>query len=150
GYVLIPFLPNSWTMYITALLLMLICVVYFVLWGHRTASPLTIALIAGISAGALGVYGDYKRHHGPNEKFFGNSNFGMLQVVDVGSTRFYLNDYLVQNTYDPAEKKSMALFTYMLHGLARCYTTNIEDALCIGLGVGVVPMQFARDGARVD
>jgi spermidine synthase len=34
--------------------------------------------------------------------------------------------------------------------LARAYTTNIADVLCIGLGVGIVPMDFARQGAHVD
>jgi spermidine synthase len=38
----------------------------------------------------------------------------------------------------------------MLNGLARVYTTNIQDVLCIGLGVGIAPMDFARSGARVD
>jgi SAM-dependent methyltransferase len=38
----------------------------------------------------------------------------------------------------------------MLAGLARCYTTNIQDVLCIGLGIGIVPMDFARHGAKVE
>src|SRR6185436_7547357 len=87
---------------------------------------------------------------GMEEKFHGNSNFGMLQVFDMNESRYYLNDYLVQNTYDPEEHQSTSMFTYMLHGLARVYSSNIQDVLCIGLGVGIVPMEFARDGARVD
>ncbi|HMJ90441.1 MAG TPA: fused MFS/spermidine synthase, partial [Candidatus Acidoferrum sp.] len=157
GYVLVPFLPNSWTMYITALVLMLICIIYFGVWGRSrgVVGQVVTALVMGVSVGALGVYASGIRHragHGKayEEKFYGNSNFGMLQVLDIGGVRYYLNDYLTQNTYDPAQKKSMALFTYMLHGLARVYTTKIEDVLCIGLGIGIVPMQFARDGARVD
>ncbi len=152
GYLLVPFLPNSWTMYLTASVLMLICVVYFVVWGRERGvmSQLAVALLAGGIAGGLGVYVTGVRHRNAGERFYGNSNFGMLQVVDMYGMRYYLNDYLVQNTYDPAEKKSTALFTYMLHGLARAYTTNIDDVLCIGLGIGIVPMQFAREGARVD
>src|SRR5262245_27491774 len=42
------------------------------------------------------------------------------------------------------------MFTYMLRGLARAYTPGISNVLCIGLGVGIVPMEFAREGARVD
>jgi len=34
--------------------------------------------------------------------------------------------------------------------LARAYTPRIEAVLCIGLGVGVVPMEFAREGVKVD
>jgi len=152
GYLLIPFLPNSWTMYVTALVLMLVCLVYFLGWGRdrAAAGPAITASLAILCAGALGVHRDRVHHSGPRDRFYGNSNFGMLQVMDVGPTRYYLNDYLVQNTFDPATHQSTALFTHMLHGLARVYTTNIQDVLCIGLGVGIVPMQFARDGARVD
>src|ERR1041385_5424165 len=83
----------------------------------------------------------------------------MLQVLDprfsapdsrFAQTRYYLNDNLVQNTYDPQTRQSESAFTYLLSGLARAYTTNISDVLCIGLGVGIVPMDFARQGARVD
>jgi spermidine synthase len=42
------------------------------------------------------------------------------------------------------------MFTYMLHDLARAYTPRIERVLCIGLGIGIVPMDFAREGAQVD
>ena len=42
------------------------------------------------------------------------------------------------------------MFTYMLHGLARAYAPHVDDVLCIGLGIGIVPREFARDGARVD
>ncbi len=152
GYLLVPFLPNSWTMYLTAIVLMLVSTGYFLVWGRQpgTALPVALVLALGLGAGAFGVAVDRKRHGGEREKYYGNSNFGILQVIDLGRTRHYLNDYLTQNNYDTAEKKSLALFTYMLHGLTRVYTTNLNDVLCIGLGVGIVPMQFAQDGARVD
>ena len=81
-----------------------------------------------------------------------NSNFGMIQVMqETGSNRrYYFNDYLTQNTYDTDLKQSTSMFTYMLHDLARAYTTNIDRVLCIGLGVGIVPMTFARENAKVD
>jgi 2-polyprenyl-3-methyl-5-hydroxy-6-metoxy-1,4-benzoquinol methylase len=81
-----------------------------------------------------------------------NSSFGQMQVLQTldGERRYYLNDFLTQNTYDPNEKKSISLFTYMLKGLAEIYTTKIERALCIGMGVGIVPMALARDGVQVD
>ena len=86
------------------------------------------------------------------ELYRGNSNFGQLQVIGARDApqRFLLNDYLVQGTYDIAAQQSLAIFTYLLHDLARAYTTNLGDVLCIGLGVGIVPMQFAREGSRVD
>jgi SAM-dependent methyltransferase len=76
----------------------------------------------------------------------------MLQVIEseAGGVRYYLNDLLTQNSYDPQTRQSASLFTHLLHGLGRGYAFQVEDVLCIGMGVGVVPMQFAHDGARVD
>jgi len=42
------------------------------------------------------------------------------------------------------------MFTYMLGGLARAYVPRIEEALCIGMGIGIVPRELAREGVRVD
>ena len=157
GYVLIPFLPNSRTMFITAILLALVSVVYFAIWRTRGAAlaPVILMLIGIVLIGLAGLRQDVVRANqwhraGMEERFHGNSNFGMLQVFDMNDSRYYLNDYLVQNTYDPDEHQSTSMFTYLLHGLAHVYTSNVNDVLCIGLGVGIVPMEFARDGARVD
>src|SRR6267378_5002039 len=38
----------------------------------------------------------------------------------------------------------------MLHDLARAYTRQLDSALCIGLGMGIVPTQLAREGVKVD
>jgi spermidine synthase len=152
GYVMIPLLPNSLTMYATAAVLMLVCVGYFGVFHQKSTGPLLAILVLGSSAG-LGMYlKGNPRYEYMIEMFRGNSHFGQLQVVDRrdGSCRYYLNDNLIQNTYDPAEKQSESSFTYLLAGLARAYTTNVNDVLCIGLGIGVVPMDFAQGGARVD
>jgi spermidine synthase len=107
-----------------------------------------LSLLTGLGL-PLGLKSDYRFLV---ELFHGNSHFGQLQVLDRrdGSERYYLNDFLIQNTYDPLSKQSMSHFTYALAGLARVYTTNIDDVLCIGLGVGIVPMDFARQHAQVD
>ena len=154
GYVLIPFLPNSVTMYLTSLALMAVCAGYFLGWGRKAGSTVGAILVlgAGVAGGWFASRPQALEHSRFREVYRHNSNFGLLQVMETadGATRYYLNDFLTQNTYDPAEKKSTSLFTYMLHGLARTYATNIQDVLCIGLGVGIVPMEFAREGARVE
>jgi spermidine synthase len=157
GYVLVPFLPNSWTMYIVALFLAAVCLGYFAVWRGKQQSLAPVILVA-LGMAIIGYFGvryeqlrPQRLHRlGWEERYYGNSNFGMLQVLDAGNTRYYLNDYLAQNIYDPTNQKSVAVFTYMLHGLARVYTSNLNDVLCIGLGVGITPMDFARDGTRVD
>jgi len=153
GYVIVPFLPNSLTMYFTSLLLSVIVLVYFVVWGRAAKSPVTPVILLAAGAAFFGfgaVRHDRMRHLRAEEKFYGNSNFGTLQVLESDRGRYYMNDYLVQNTYDPSTGQSTSLFTYMLNGLAHVYTTNLQDVLCIGLGVGISPMDFARGGARVD
>lgn len=152
GYVLLPLLPNSTTMYVTALALALVSVGYFV--SFRRASPVSVpvALVLGSAAALTAFWTPHHKYFEVTEVFRGNSHFGQLQVLDsrYGSGRYYLNDNLIQNTYDSERRLSESTFTYMLSCLARAYTTNINDALCIGLGVGIVPMEFARAGARVE
>ncbi|MEI6393732.1 MAG: fused MFS/spermidine synthase [Verrucomicrobiota bacterium] len=152
GYLLIPLLPNSLTMYFTALSLMVVCAGYFLLCRRKWPAVLALLLALGSAAGGKSYLGLTHGYTYVTELFRGNSHFGMLQVIERndGACRFYLNDNLIQNTYDPQRKLSVSHFTYMLSGLARAYTTNINDVLCIGLGVGIVPMEFARQGAKVD
>lgn len=155
GYVLIPFLPNSITMYVTGGVLMAIVAVYFAVWGRKLPNQLLVAgALCGLAAGYYGVKSDlHPRWEDYEQLARSNSNFGQLQVVSVRQgppVRYYLNDYLTQNGYDPAERKSVNLFTYMLHGLAHAYARQTSDVLCIGMGVGIVPMKFAREGAQVD
>jgi predicted membrane-bound spermidine synthase len=122
GYVLIPYLPNSVTMYLTALLLMLIAAVYLFGWGRASSNAIAtgVALALGAAIGYQGTRNDRWQGTSAEELFRGNSNFGQLQVLQYTNSprRLYLNDYLTQNTYDTNEHKSMSMFTYMLHGLA--------------------------------
>lgn len=149
GYWLIPALPNSVSMYGTAIALMLVVGIYF-LKRLKTVGAVIVA------ASALGAYAvkqqDLSQFASMTELARENSSFGLLQVLqDKGTTRrYYINDYLTQNTYDTQEKKSLSMFTYMLHLLAKTYTPEITNVLCIGLGIGIVPMQFAHEGAAVD
>ncbi len=154
GYVLIPFLPNSKTMFFTAAALLAVTGGYFFGWGRKANDPVGPAagMALGVLLGWAGVAQDMRANFASGKQIFrANSNFGQLQVFDTaGSRRIYLNDYLTQNGYDTRTKQSVYLFTYMLHGLALGYTERVDDVLCIGMGVGIVPMQFAHQGAHVD
>ena len=160
GYVLIPRLPNSVTMLITAGILVALSAVYFIVWGKGQGTnamllALGLAVIMGYS-GLRGQYGKTMNYGGVKWEvlYRANSNYGELRVIEYRSgsvaERRYLNDQLVQNTYDPIIKKSRSLFTGALRWLAHAYTPKTEKVLCIGMGVGVVPMQFAGDGIQTD
>ena len=89
------------------------------------------------------------------EASFG-SLFGTVKILkthpDADSGRFlriYFQDGLVQNTVD-SNGKSMSFYTYALEALAYAYRSEVRSALVLGLGAGVVPMQLARRGAKVD
>jgi spermidine synthase len=154
GYLLIPFLPNSTTMYLTALSLLGASAVYFLFWGRSSGglTPAAIVLLIAVGLGYVGLRSQAWQSSNSVELFRANSNFGLLQVIQQrdGPQRHYLNDYLTQNGYDTNEHKSIYMFTYMLNGLARAYAPRLDDVLCIGMGVGIAPMDFARDGANVD
>jgi len=152
GYFLIPNLPNAVSMLVTAGLLLVVCAGHFLLSRRWTPAIILLLLAGGVAFAAQVERTLPRRFNNVVEVFRGNSHFGELQVVDHldRSTRYYLNDNLIQNTYDPDRKQSESAFTYMLSGLARAYVSNVNDVLCIGLGVGIVPMDFARQGARVD
>ncbi|MFZ4393999.1 MAG: fused MFS/spermidine synthase [Kiritimatiellia bacterium] len=154
GYVLIPLLPNSLTMLLTAGALILLAAGYFLVWGFRagTACAALLALAIGLACGWSTMSKAWVSNSASTELYRGNSNFGQLQVLQSRQMpyRIFLNDYLVQGAYDTQTQKSIVAFTHLLHDLSRAYSTNLQDVLCIGLGVGIVPMQFAREGARVE
>lgn len=155
GYAVIPLLPNSISMLLTAALLLLLGALYFFTWGRRLRQQpgAVIALLAGALGLTLGLAMERRPRSADLEELIRvNSNFGMVQVLQTqdGLRRYYLNDYLVQNTYDVTTRQSTSLFTYMLHDLAVGFTPNLRSALCIGLGIGVVPTQLARAGIKVD
>lgn len=153
SYVIIPRVPNSVSLYGCAAVLAATALGYFAGWGRTGLAPAAVAGGVALLGGLVGTtrppFGDLD---GWRELYRGNSNFGLLQVIESegGTRRYYLNDLLTQNSYDTAERQSVSLFTHMLHGLGRAYAERVEDVLCIGMGVGIVPMQFAREGARVD
>ncbi|MBL9174791.1 MAG: fused MFS/spermidine synthase [Verrucomicrobiales bacterium] len=152
GYLLIPLAPNSVTMSVTAGVVAVVALVHFAIWG-RKAVPAAVAAAAVAATAALGVQRDLGRPMTRVKQLFrGNSNFGQLQVLESssGALRFYLNDYLMQNTYDPDTRQSGSVFTYALHELARTRVENLRSVLCIGLGIGIVPSLFAQEGVRVD
>ena len=161
GYVLIPHFKNSVTMLIAAGVLVALAAVYFMVWGRNestvTALVVAVLLTAGIGhSGLRGQFSDTMKYGGLTWEvlYRANSNYGELLVIEYRNgdylERRYLNDQLIQNTYDPITRKSNSLFTGALRWLAHAYTPKIEKALCIGMGVGVVPMQFVHDGIEVD
>jgi len=130
-------------------------------WGRSESATmsLVVAALLAIAFGHSGLRGQFKNsmeYAGLkwNVLYRANSNYGELLVIEYTNgeqvDRRYLNDQLIQNTYDPTTGQSRALFSAALRWLAHAYTPRIESALCIGMGVGIVPMQLASKGVEVD
>lgn len=155
GYVLLPLLPNSVTMLLTAGLLAALSAAYFLGWNRtaKTATQLGLLALVGIAFAAAALHVGHRSDLGHSvELLRRNSNFGLLQVAawpDNGR-RYLLNDYLVQNTYVPKEQRGASAFSYVLHDLAAAHPPRVDSVLCIGLGIGLVPREFVSDGARVE
>lgn len=151
GYLMLPYLPNSVSMYLTAAVLTLLCTGYLLFYSRRPSLSVgTLVLLLFIILSSGNTPGREAAFF--QERYSSNSHFGEVRVLERrdGRLRLLSNDGLIQNTYDPTVQKSLSTFTYALSGLARAYTPAIHKVLCIGLGVGIVPMEFAREGAKVD
>lgn len=155
SYVLIPYVGDSRSMLGTAACLLLAAVGYLVGWRRRdtgggaVAAGGALAVVLGLAALRQEESAGYQYHV---ELDRANSHFGSMLVLESkdGRRRFYLNDLLVQNSYDPANHRSASMFTYALYHLARGYTRDLRRALCLGMGVGIVPRGLATDGIAVD
>ncbi len=155
SYLLIPYLANSTSMLGTTAVLILLAAIFFVVWGRveQGGGIVVAGTVAVMLFGFLHARREreatYENHV---EMARANSPFGMLQVLDTlsGNRRLYLNDFLIQNTYDPVDHRSQSMFTYALYHLSRGYTPTLRRALCIGMGVGIVPRTLASDGVDVD
>jgi spermidine synthase len=154
GYVLVPYLPNSVTMYVTAFVLMLMSFLYFWIWGRKgSLAILTVIFGIGTLFGYEGIQKELRKDYRDGVEIDRvNSNFGRLQVIRAkhDGRLFYLNDFITFNDYHPDHKKPLTSFTYIIEELARVYTPKIEKVLCVGLGAGIIPMNFSHWGAQVD
>jgi hypothetical protein len=123
GYVLIPLMPNSLTMIVTAGVMMAMSAGWLLIWGKKMVAKSMAALALAVGAACGWAMESKGLLIGPKleEVFRGNSNFGLLQVIQSreGDRRYLLNDYLMQGAYDAQTKQSTLMFSYMLHDLGR-------------------------------
>lgn len=155
SYLLIPYVGDSAAMLGTAGALIALAGTYFACWRDRdpgaglAAAGAVVAFALGAAAVRQEGEASYQ-HHVQLDR--ANSHFGSMVVLESkdGRRRFYLNDLLVQNSYDPIGRRSASMFTYALYHLSKGYTRDFRRALCLGMGVGIVPRRLADDGLAVD
>ena len=165
---LIPYISNFAATLIVALALALLSLAIALAPPAPLAARGTIAataIVAALAAGLLLWQADaYTGRMRPVayadgtwrvEASYG-SLFGTVKILkseperDSGRfRRIYFQDGLVQNTVD-STGRSVSFYTYGLEALAYAYRPDMRTALALGMGAGVVPMQLAARGVKVD
>ncbi|MGA0115281.1 MAG: spermidine synthase [Burkholderiales bacterium] len=84
-----------------------------------------------------------------------SSLFGTVKILRSSADaegrflRLYFQDGLIQNTVDSSQR-SISFYTWALEALARAHHPQPRSVLVLGLGAGIVPMRFAREGVTVE
>jgi spermidine synthase len=84
-----------------------------------------------------------------------NSLFGTVKILRSAPdergrfVRLYFQDGLVQNTVD-SDGRSLSFYTHALEALLAAYRPQLESALVLGLGAGIVPSRLAARGVAVE
>ncbi|HEX6006433.1 MAG TPA: fused MFS/spermidine synthase [Burkholderiales bacterium] len=167
AFVMTPYLTNFAAVLVVAFTLALLSLAVAMTPSIRLSSrPAVVALsLAGASASLLLLWqADAYTGRLQAASYAGrtwqvetsvNSLFGTVKILksrpeDNGEfLRIYFQDGLTQNTVD-SNGRSMSFYTYALEALARAYRPDLQSALVLGLGAGIVPMQLARSGIAVD
>lgn len=154
SYVAIPYLPLSWTLLLTSAMICTLSLTFFLFSAGSISKKATLglSLLAPLLLGTYAARKDLHPHYAfARELERTNSAYGLLQVFEAHSDKniYLLNDFLVENSYNPHTKQASGPFSYLLTLIAREHTLKINDVLCIGLGAGMVPREFVRQGARV-
>jgi predicted membrane-bound spermidine synthase len=83
------------------------------------------------------------------------SVFGNIKVAELenrdgnpSTEKYFVQDGLVQNRTD-FSNKSISMYTYVLESLVHGYAPQAKDIVVLGLGAGIVPRHFDRDGLNV-
>ena len=165
---LIPYISNFAATLVVALTLALLSLALALAPPAPLAARGAIAAAAVIAALASGLllwqadaytgrmgpvgYGDSTwRVEASHGSLFGTVK--ILKSTPEGDTgrfrRIYFQDGLIQNTVE-SSGRSRSFYTYALEALAYAYRPDMRTALVLGMGAGIVPMQLAARGVKVD
>ena len=130
----------------------------FFLFFERKASPscgaLLLVLLAALTAYRAGRLpsGKIPRYDLEWKAIYQtNSFYGRIRILDIRrfsektwSSRYLLNDGLIQGVYDLEAKEPNAVFPYALTDLVLSTVKRPKKALVLGLGAGFVPRLLYR------
>lgn len=156
GYVLIAYFDVYKIFLTTGLLLVLISCVYLVFFRKKVASAAALVLLMAAAWQYQEPLVDKVLQSGTRvtEIYRKETFYGAIKVVDYSfgtqHTRELMLDGQIQGGIDLNSNESVYEFAYFLELLP--YLTHPEGKSClvIGLGAGIVPLWYEKNGIRTD
>ncbi len=153
GFFLIPQFGISNILVMTANLLILISIGYFLFFA-RNFKFLALLALFGLNllfSGESRLLAKEVDGHIWRELYKQDSFYGRLKVIEVdGLKRFLYMDGVNQGGIDINRGFSTTAYTYVLEMLSRMACPGAKRALVVGLGVGALPVAFSRHGIATD
>lgn len=156
GFVLIAYLGVNRIFTIVGVILLLLSLSYFVLLRRRAKMAVVLLAAAPLLLPSGGGPVSKVMENGTRVTriFERDSFYGNIKVVDYSSgpvrTRELMIDGLIQGGIDLGNGMSVYEYAYLMQYLPRMLNPDGRDCLVIGVGAGVVPLWYEREGVRVD
>ncbi len=154
GFILIAYFNVDRIFIVVGGILLLLSVTYAVLYRRVWLFvPLLIVPFAVPEAGALKsrLLSNGTR---VTRVFYKDSFYGNMQVLEYSfgtrHTRELVVDATIQGGIDVASGTSVYEYPYFLQFVPRAINPKGKECLVIGLGAGVIPMWYERQGVRTD
>ena len=154
GFLLIAWLRISRIFWLVGITLILLALVYFLFYRRRWAALAFVVLLALPSpvrepVRVVRASGTVATEMHRKEGFY-----GVIQVVDYAGgdmhTRELMIDGFIQGGIDMKDGLSIYPYTYVAQYLSRALLPHGERGLVVGLGAGIMPLWFEKQGVAID
>lgn len=156
GFLLIPNMAATKILYLNAIVLFLISIVYWA--GFRRRASALVFLILPLALGfAMGkgeaLFSPADGGQRWRVIYKTESMYGQIKVVDVEAAsrdRILLSDGIGQSGINLESGLSIGIYTYGLDLLPEYYAPWATSALVVGLGGGIIPKGYSERGINTD
>ncbi len=156
GFILIAYLGVNSIFHLVGASLCLLGLGYFIFARRAWWMTLGLLLIALFPSGRSDVLPSVISAYGQQVSLIAHhdSYYGSLKVVDYQDQKVHNRDMLIdgllQGSIDVVSGESIEVFSYFMTLLPYALNPDMDNALVIGLGAGLVPNWLEKRGIRTD
>ncbi|MDH4020704.1 MAG: fused MFS/spermidine synthase [Xanthomonadales bacterium] len=156
GFVLIAYLGVNSIFHLVGLSLCLLALGYFILIRRAWWMTLGLIVVFLFPSGQPGVLPSVQSAYGQQVSLIAHhdSYYGSLKVIDYQDQRVHNRDMLIdglmQGSIDVVSGESIEAFSYFMTLLPYALNPDMDNALVIGLGAGLVPNWLEKRGIQTD